>query len=302
MAYRNDNKSIVLGSGKIFIMESTSDNFPTIASICQASNLLGYVKNGASLTYSQETVEEQDDLGFVIKVVTTKEEAVLKCGIITWNSETLMKLIDNARTDTTANGRRIINIGGKNIAQGKKYFICFKHEDAADGNIWIIIKGTNKAGLTLTFSPDSATVLEPEFRALPVGNNGVLIQYTEQVLDTGGDGNVLPNPAIEFPESDGLTALTVTCEEGSASGTTSVTYTGYEPSIDESLVYKLDTEAVEVEYDDELTEAGGWTRWNGEDDIDATADQVITLAVIVTSSEKARAAGHASVVVLASRD
>ena len=176
---KRDNKTITLGSGKFYLMAFT-DAMPTVETLCKEENLLGYIKGGAELAYTEETYEEKDDLGYVSKVITTNEEATLKCGLITWNGETLQKLIDRCGS-TAASGKRTTKIGGPGNAQGKYYAVCFAYEDKVDGNAWVLIKGRNTAGATLTFAADSGTVIEPEFKAMPQDDAGTLIQFIEEV-------------------------------------------------------------------------------------------------------------------------
>ena len=176
---KRDKDTITLGSGKIYL-QAYADAMPTVDTLCKEENLLGYIKGGASLEYTQETYEEKDDLGFVSKIITTNEEALLKCGLLTWNGETLKKLIDRCGS-TEAEGKRVTKIGGAGNAQGGYYAICFKHEDKQDGNLWILIKGLNTAGFTLTFSADEGSVVEPEFKALPHDDNGTLIEFIEEI-------------------------------------------------------------------------------------------------------------------------
>lgn len=171
-------ENITLGSGKIYVTEY-SDAMPTVEDLCKPENLLGHVKGGAELSYTEETYEEKDDLGLVSKIITTSEEAILKCGLLTWNGETLKKLIDRCGV-TEEGGKRITKIGGAGNAQGKDYAICFFHEDKKDGNLWIVIKGRNTAGITLTLAADSGTVIEPEFKALPQDDKGTLIELIEE--------------------------------------------------------------------------------------------------------------------------
>lgn len=178
---KRDKNSITLGSGKIYLQLLANDTVPTVDTLCVDDNLLGYIKGGASLEYTQETYEEKDDLGFVSKIITTNEEAILKCGLLTWNGETLKKLIDRCNSTTGTDGKRIVKIGGANNAQGGKYAICFKHEDATDGNLWILMVGKNTAGATLTFAKDTGTVIEPEFKAMPQDTDGTLIQLIEEI-------------------------------------------------------------------------------------------------------------------------
>lgn len=176
---KRDKETITLGSGKIYIQEAT-DTMPTTETICTDENLLGWIKGGASLTYTEETYEEKDDLGHVSKIVTTSEEAILKCGLLTWNGQTLDKLIDRCKV-TESGGKRTVKIGGAGNAKGKYYAVCFLHEDKADGNLWVMIKGRNTAGAALTFANDAGTVIEPEFKAMPHDKEGTLIELTEEM-------------------------------------------------------------------------------------------------------------------------
>ena len=176
---KRDKTNITLGSGKVYIAEYTEGADLTHTTLCVDGNLLGHIKGGAELTYSEETYEEKDDLGLVSKVITTSEEAILKLGLLTWNGETLQKLVDRCQS-TTAQGLRTVKIGGAGNAQGKKWAVCFKHEDKTDGNLWVIVCGRNTAGFTLTFAADAGTVVEPEFKAMPQDDNGTLITVIEE--------------------------------------------------------------------------------------------------------------------------
>ena len=179
---KRDKKTITLGSGKIYL-QAFSEAMPTVDALCVDENLLGYIKGGAALEYTEETYEEKDDLGYVSKIITTTEEALLRCGLLTWNGETLAKLIDRCQT-SEASGKRITKIGGAGNAQGGYYAICFAHEDKTDGNLWLLIKGRNTAGATLTFAADEGTVMEPEFKAMPHDDDGTLIELIEEIPAT----------------------------------------------------------------------------------------------------------------------
>ena len=181
---KRDTNTITLGSGKIYL-QAFSSSMPTVQTLCTDANLLGHIKGGAALEYTEETYEEKDDLGIVSKIITTSEEAVLKCGLITWNGTTLKKLIDRC-TSNDANGKRTTKIGGAGNAQGGYYAICFHHHDATDGDLWVLIKGRNTAGLTLTFASEEGTLLEPEFKAMPQDDNGTLIELIEEITTTSG--------------------------------------------------------------------------------------------------------------------
>lgn len=176
---KRDKSTITLGSGKIYLM-AFAEAMPSVEDICKEENLLGYIKGGAALEYTEETYEEKDDLGYVSKIITTSEEAILRCGLLTWNGTTLSKLIDRCKT-TEASGKRTTKIGGAGNSQGGYYAICFHHEDKTDGDLWIAIKGRNTAGATLTFAADEGTVVEPEFKGMPHDEAGTLVELIEEI-------------------------------------------------------------------------------------------------------------------------
>lgn len=176
---KRDKNTITLGSGKIYL-QAFADDMPTVETLCTEENLLGYIKGGAALEYTEEPYEEKDDLGYVSKIITTSEEAILKCGLLTWNGNTLQNLIDRC-SSTEAGGKRTTKIGGAGNAQGGYYAICFAHEDKEGGNFWILIKGRNTAGATLTFAADEGTVIEPEFKAMPHDEAGTLVEFIEEI-------------------------------------------------------------------------------------------------------------------------
>ena len=176
---------ILLGSGIPYIMEYDG-TVPEIDAICVDENRLGFVKGGAALTYTEETYEEKDDLGYVSKIITTKEDALLKLGLLTWNGNKLKYLADRCTvTEDKTKGTRTILIGGAGNAQGKDWVVCFKHEDKKSGNLYVVIVGRNTAGLSLTFAADAGTVIEPEFKAMPkLDDKGTLIKVVEDIDKT----------------------------------------------------------------------------------------------------------------------
>lgn len=179
--------NITLGSGKAYVAEyDSATGMPDVETLCVEENLLGRIKGGAELTYTAEPYEEKDDLGFVSKVIVNAEEALLKLGLLTWNGNTLKHLADRCNV-TEAGGKRTIHIGGAGNAQGKEWVVCFFHEDKKGGNLWVLIRGTNTAGLTLTFAVDAGTVIEPEFKAMPQDDKGTLITLIEETGTAAGE-------------------------------------------------------------------------------------------------------------------
>lgn len=176
---KKETEKIVLGSGDVFISEF-SGQIPENNVIETDENLLGRITGGATLEYKPEFYTAKDDSGTVSKTVITKEEALLKSGIMTWCGNTLKKLCATARV-TEANGKRTVKIGGQGNDDGKSYIIRFVHKDSIDGNIRVTIVGKNQAGFALAFAKDKETVIDAEFAAEPHDEDGTLIVYEEDM-------------------------------------------------------------------------------------------------------------------------
>lgn len=177
---KRTKETITLGSGKLYSVEYTG-TIPSNTDLEKESNILGYIQKGASLDYKPEFYEAEDDLGIVKKQILTKEEVTFKNGILTWNAETLKKLVATGRiTEDAEKGMRTIKIGGINNNDGKQYIFHFVHEDKKDGNVRITIVGQNTAGFSLAFAKDAETVIDAEIKALPNDNEGTLIIFQEE--------------------------------------------------------------------------------------------------------------------------
>ena len=152
--------------------------------------------------------------------------------------------------------------------------------DKADGGL-VAVKlknGLSTGGFSLKTTKD--------------GKGNVSLALTGHV--SINDQDTMP---MEFYSTEGetLAELTVASVAGTTQGKTAVTYTGYTKGASESLKYKIGDAAEEVEFDEVLTT--GWISWNGTDEIETTAGKKITVAVVVTASNKAKAAGSATTVI-----
>lgn len=176
---KRDKKKITLGSGKLYYQEYDGTTMPTVDTICVENNQLGWIKGGASLEYTMEKYEEKDDLGMVSKIITVSEEALFKLGLITWNGEILTVLTSRGTTSVTS-GKRTTKIGGAGNDNNKNYVWCFHHEDATDGDVWVLLVGQNQAGFTIAFAADEGSLIEPEIKAIPHDAAGTLIQFIEE--------------------------------------------------------------------------------------------------------------------------
>lgn len=177
---KRDAEIITLGSGDLMIKEYTGDAMPKYTDFDVATDLLGRIQGGATLEYKGEWYDAKDDTGKAVKSIITEEEATLKSGIITWNGKTLQKLVSTARV-TETDGIRTVKIGGVDNHDGKSYAICFHHKDKVDGDVWIVIRAVNQGGFSLAFAKDKETVIDAEFKCLPMDAEGTLIEYSEEI-------------------------------------------------------------------------------------------------------------------------
>ncbi|MEG2429516.1 MAG: hypothetical protein RSA99_03960, partial [Oscillospiraceae bacterium] len=112
-------------------------------------------------------------MGLISKTVVTKEEVILKSGILTWNGNTFKKITSTARVnEDTVKKIRTTKIGGTSNQDGKKYIIRFVHTDKIDGDKCITIIGNNQSGFEAAFAPDKETVINAEFKAVPNDADG----------------------------------------------------------------------------------------------------------------------------------
>ena len=177
-------KRIVLGSGTLHVVPFTAQSqiadAAAVKALCTNNNILGYISGGASLAYTPTFYTATDDLGYVTKTIITEEEVTLTSGVMTFNGQTLATLSATGRvTEDATTHTRTVKIGGISNATNAQYVIIFHHEDDTDGDIYVCIVGNNQAGFTLAFAKDQETVIDAEFRALSLDDDGTLVMYIE---------------------------------------------------------------------------------------------------------------------------
>lgn len=174
-----------LGSGDLFIKEYTAGTTVTADDVITNGERLGEIKGGASLEYTTETKEDSSDLGRTKIVIISKEDVVLKSGVMTWNGKTLEKLCQTARvTKSVDNKKRTIKIGGLANAANKSYAVAFQYKGDGKKGLTVLIVGKNTAGFTVSFSSDNATVIDAEFKAQALDNEGTLVVIEETIPST----------------------------------------------------------------------------------------------------------------------
>ena len=184
-----ENERIILGSGSLFL-KLYDGKLPKVEEICVEENRFAYISGGCTLEYKPEFYEAVDDLGKVSKSAITKEDVLMKSGLMTFGGTALEKICDTARVsyrekepEQVSKRRRVVKIGGLQQQGHKSYVLCFMHEDPVDGNIWVMIVGKNQAGFSLAFLKDKETIVDAEFKAEPHDKEGTLIYYEEEIPD-----------------------------------------------------------------------------------------------------------------------
>lgn len=176
---KRNNETIILGSGDLHFMEFTG-TLPSLEEIFKEATRIARVQGGASIEYKPSFYEAKDDSGKLVKTILTDEEATLKTGLMSNIGKNLEKISSTART-STADGKRIVKIGGVGNYNGKSYVWGFHHIDEIDGDIWIIVVGLNQSGFTIAFAKDKETIVDAEIKCTPQDDEGTLIQYTEEI-------------------------------------------------------------------------------------------------------------------------
>jgi len=173
---------IPLGSMDFYVVEWTG-TIPADTELETEKNMIGRTKNGATVNYTANWYTAESDDGKAKKRRLVGESASINYGNITWNGNTLEKIIATARVEEK-DGKRITKIGGVMNDNGKRYLIRGVYHDAVDGDIRITGVGVNTGGWEAVFKPDSETVVTPTFELEPVlDDTGTLLTYEEEIIE-----------------------------------------------------------------------------------------------------------------------
>jgi hypothetical protein len=264
---------IPVGSGHVYETAFTG-TIPSDAEIETASNRLGYIEKGATLTYKPTYKTFSDDMGQLRRSKLTAEEVTFKFGLISWAYGKLNALCSTCRiTEKAGGGGRTIKIGGIANDDGKRHLVRFVHSDAELGDLRITIVGTNTGGLALKYAPDDSTNVEPEITASPSDDEGTLV-----ILDETDPGAAT------------LGVLTVTSTAGTTTGKTVIAVS---PTLTSGNSYKYYT-AASITLPILNATSSTYTAWDGTSEITATTGNEIAI-VEVDSSGLVKKAGKTTV-------
>ena len=177
---------ITLGSMDFYVIAFTG-TIPEDSAIETEDNMIGRTKNGGTVNYSANWYLAESDDGKAKKRKLTGENASIGYGNITWNGNTISKLVATART-TEADGKRTTKIGGVANDNGTRYLIRGVHKDSVDGDVRITGIGVNTGGWEAVYSPTQETIINPSFELEPkLDSDGTLLIYEEEIIEASAE-------------------------------------------------------------------------------------------------------------------
>lgn len=154
--------NIILGAGTIYIAEATEGKAPD--TLFTDANKIGVTYGGATLEVKPEIKEVENDFGETVHGEITKHNVTLKCGLAELDGAMIEKnACFGTYTAAQSGGSEPSHYKiGDTDTELKYYAIGFKQRK---GVIKVSIIGTNRDGLSLAFSKDNETKIEPTFTA-----------------------------------------------------------------------------------------------------------------------------------------
>jgi len=175
---------IALGSVDIYMTECSSNSISDIPAdnvIEVEANLIGRTKDGGELSYTTEFYDAKSDDGKAARSDMTDDSATLSFGLITWNGDTITKIVPTASA-TVSGGRRRTLIGGIANKDDKTYIIRAVHKDKVKGDIRYTMIGRNVNGFAAAYKPGAETTITPEIKAEPFDDGHLIVMDEDDVV------------------------------------------------------------------------------------------------------------------------
>lgn len=184
MALTKAQKHIILGSGKLFLMDWKNEyatTLPADADIEKDEQRI-LVKNGATITYSTEQTTVKDDFSIASRSYTASEEGKFTTGIACASPDMMPYLTGTATVEDILDGGQVVGkiakFGGAGNDTGKTYLARFVYEDD-ESTIRLTCRGVQTGELTFSFSPEEASFPNMELTLSGVDDAGHLVIYRE---------------------------------------------------------------------------------------------------------------------------
>lgn len=168
---------IALGSVDIYMQEFTGtkvEDIPADSVIETDANMIGRTKDGGEITYTTTYYTAKSDDGKAQRTELQEDAATLSFGLITWNGDTITKIVETASSSVTEGKRRTL-IGGVANRNEKVYLIRAVHKDKVKGDVRYTVIGKNVQGFAAAYKPAQETVITPSIQAEPFEGGRLLV-------------------------------------------------------------------------------------------------------------------------------
>lgn len=175
---------IAIGSVDIYMQEwmgTSVNDIPKDDVIETEANLIGRTKDGGEITYTTTFYSVKSDDGKAGRNEMVDDSASVSFGLITWNGDTITKIIPTAASSTSEGKRRTL-IGGVANKNDKIYLIRAVHKDKEKGDVRYTIIGKSVNGFAAAYKPGQETTITPNVSAEPF-DDGRLIVLDEDDID-----------------------------------------------------------------------------------------------------------------------
>lgn len=180
-------QNLTLGSGKLYVKALTDETtLGSLTTYCTDANHVGWIKGGATITYTPSTYDVKDDMGAIYEHFITSESVKFSAGLLTWNKDVIQTLVNNETVTTTPATQSVgaitnIEIGANGFTTMDKYIVVFEAKADSKGCIRRFgLIGTSDAGLNLSYKPESETSINLNFTACAYGTEHKLLRIEEQ--------------------------------------------------------------------------------------------------------------------------
>ena len=175
---------IALGSVDIYMIEFNGTSVADIPSneiIETDANLIGRTKDGGEVTYTTDFYSTKSDDGKAARSEMTGDSATISFGLITWNGDTITKIVPTASATITGTNRRTL-IGGVANRDDKVYLVRAVHKDKVKGDVRYTIIGKNVSGFSAAYKPGQDNVVTPTITAEPFDDGRLVVLDEADVI------------------------------------------------------------------------------------------------------------------------
>lgn len=216
---------IAIGSVDIYMQEFTGTSVSDIPAdnvIETEANHIGRTKDGGELNYTTTYYNVKSDDGKAARNEMTDDSATISFGLITWNGDTVTKLVPTATATITGSKRRTL-IGGAANKNDKIYLIRAVHKDDVKGDVRYTLLGKNVNGFAAAYKPGQETTITPNITAEPFDDGRLVVLDEENAIGvymTAKTASVAVSGTVTLTASAAPSSATITWASADTSNAT----------------------------------------------------------------------------------